>query len=69
MKYVEEKNILSKFFGNVSIDSGMVVYGIQETMQLLLDGVIENLLCFEELPTLRVTRKNKVTECKQTIKQ
>jgi len=45
----------------------MVVYGIQETMQLLLDGVIENLLCFEELPTLRVTRKNKVTECKKFI--
>lgn len=62
VKFVQEKNIISKFFDCVAIDSGTIVYGIQDSMQLLLDGVIEKILCFEELTTLRVTRKNKVTE-------
>ncbi|KAL4452792.1 hypothetical protein ABPG74_002357 [Tetrahymena malaccensis] len=62
VKFVQEKNVISKFFDCIAIDSGTVVYGVQDTMQLLLDGVIENILCFEELTTLRVTRKNKVTE-------
>jgi len=28
VKFVQEKNIISKFFDNISVDSGMVVYGI-----------------------------------------
>lgn len=63
VKFVQEKNIISKFFDNIAIDSGLITYGIKDTMALLLDGVVENILCYEELPYLRVTRKNKVTEC------
>ncbi|EGR30954.1 hypothetical protein IMG5_120390 [Ichthyophthirius multifiliis] len=62
VKFVQEKNVISKFFDNVAIDSGQIVYGINDTMALLLDGVIETILCYEELNTLRITRKNKITE-------
>lgn len=32
LKYVQEKNLISKFFNDISMDTGKVVYGLTETM-------------------------------------
>lgn len=39
----------------------MVVYGVNDTMAALENKAIEKILCFENLDTIRITRKNKET--------
>lgn len=39
----------------------MVVYGVNDTMNALEAKTIETILCFENLDTIRITRKNKET--------
>jgi len=63
VKFVQEKNILSKFFQEIATDSGKFCYGVQDTMKALVDmGAVETLLLFEGLDFFRVTLKNKETE-------
>jgi peptide chain release factor subunit 1 len=61
VKFVREKNLISQFFEEISKDSGMVVYGIEESMKTLESGAVENLICWEGLEHFRVQLKNKDT--------
>lgn len=36
LKYVQEKNLISKFFSDIAMDTGKVVYGLQETMAVII---------------------------------
>ena len=36
----------------------MVTYGIRDTMAAMENNTLETILCFENLDTLRITRKN-----------
>jgi len=40
VKFVKEKSIISRFFDEIAKDSGMVVYGVNETMKALEAGAI-----------------------------
>jgi len=63
VKFVQEKNVLSKFFQEIATDTGKYCYGVQDTMKGLVDmGAVENLLLFEGLDFYRVVLKNKETE-------
>ena len=62
VKFVQEKKILSKFFEEISTDSGLVVFGVSDTMKVLETGAIETLLLYENLDIHRVTLKNKEDE-------
>lgn len=68
VKYVNEKNILSNFFSHLSKDTGMVTFGLKDTMEALVDNSgIKHLLISEELDALRVVLRNKKTE-KEIVK-
>ena len=62
VKFVQEKKILSKFFEEISIDSGLVVFGVHDTMKVLETGAIETLLLYENMELCRVIFKNKEDE-------
>jgi len=62
VKFVQEKKILSKFFEEISVDSGLVVFGVHDTMKVLETGAIETLLLYENMELCRVTFKNKEDE-------
>lgn len=47
VKFVKEKQLIGKFFDEIAIDSGMVVYGVSDTMKLLEGGAIGKIICFE----------------------
>ena len=47
VKFVKEKQVINKFFDEIAVDSGMVVYGVTDTMKLLESGAIGKVLCFE----------------------
>lgn len=62
VKFVQEKKVLSKFFEEISVDSGMVVFGIVDTMKVLETGAIETLLLYENMDMWRLVLKNKEDE-------
>lgn len=62
VKFVQEKKVLSKFFEEISVDSGLVVFGVVDTMKVLETGAIETLLLYENMDMWRVVLKNKEDE-------
>jgi peptide chain release factor subunit 1 len=62
VKFVQEKKILSKFFEEISTDSGLVVFSVGDTMKVLETGAVESLLLFENLDLYRLTLRNKEDE-------
>lgn len=67
VKFVQEKKILSKFFEEISTDSGLVVFGVNDTMKVLETGAIETLLIYENMDLHRLTLKNKEDESTNVI--
>jgi len=67
VKFVQEKKILSKFFEEISTDSGLVVFGVNDTMKVLETGAIETLLLYENLDLHRLVLKNKEDESTNII--
>lgn len=71
IKFVQEKNLLSKFFENIATDSGLVVYGPKDTMKLLESGVIEKLVVSETFDYMRVkliSKTEPITESYTIVK-
>lgn len=62
VKFVQEKKVLSKFFEEISVDSGLVVFGVVDTMKVLETGAIETLLLYENMDMWRLVLKNKEDE-------
>jgi peptide chain release factor subunit 1 len=58
VRFVEEKNMISNFFENISLDTGMVVFGVQDTMRALEMSAIEKVLLYEDLDITRYEVKN-----------
>lgn len=49
------------------MDSGMIIYGISDSMKAIEQKSIETIICYENLDWLRVTRKNKETGIEDAI--
>lgn len=47
VKFVKEKELIAEFFDEINKDSGMVVYGVKDTMKLLETGSIRKIVCNE----------------------
>lgn len=43
------------------MDTGMVVYGIEDTMKSIVGGAVETIVCWEALSYNRVVMKNRET--------
>lgn len=61
VKFVQEKQLISKFFQEIAMDSGKFCSGVSETMRCLEDGAIETLIVFEGLEYIRLSLRNKET--------
>lgn len=60
VKFVAEKKLISKFFEEIALDTGMIVFGVEDTMKALDLGALETVLLFEELDYNRYVLKNPV---------
>lgn len=60
VKFVAEKKLVSKFFEEIALDTGMIVFGVEDTMKALELGAIDQVLLFEELEITRYVIKNPV---------
>ncbi|KAH9260288.1 peptide chain release factor 1 [Batrachochytrium salamandrivorans] len=66
-KFVHEKKIISKFFEHISLDTGQVCFGINDTTKALEMGAIETLVIWEDLEYLRVQMRNIPTDTITTL--
>jgi peptide chain release factor subunit 1 len=48
-QFNREKELIQKFFNDIGKDTGMIVYGLQQTMKLLEEGLIEKLILCEDI--------------------
>lgn len=58
---------MSKFFEEISKETSMVVYGLQDTMNALESGALETILVWEGIIAYRIVLKNKETEKISTL--
>ena len=60
VRFVEEKKLISKFFEEISLDTGMIVFGVNDTMKALDMSALDKILLYEELEITRFEIKNPI---------
>src|SRR5271155_899908 len=53
VKFIQEKKLISKYFEEISQDSGKVCYGVEDTLKALELGAAETLIVYENLDITR----------------
>jgi peptide chain release factor subunit 1 len=53
VRFIHEKQILEKFFEDISKEGGKTCYGYLETLKSLEAGAVETLIVYEDLPMTR----------------
>ena len=53
VKFVQERKIISKFFEEIALDTGMIVFGVEDTMRALEIAAIDNMIVWENLDLKR----------------
>jgi peptide chain release factor subunit 1 len=61
VKFVHEKKIIGKFFENIALDTGLIVFGVEDTMKALELGALDCMMLFENIEVMRYEIKNPVT--------
>ena len=59
IKLVQEQQLIGKIYEEINMDTGKIVYGVDDTMRVFLDGAVEKLICYDNLPDFRVSVVNK----------
>lgn len=58
---MQEKRLISKFFDEISQDTGKIVFGVADTLSCLEMGAVETLIVWESLDVGRYTLQNSAT--------
>jgi len=61
VRFVEERNLIQNFFEQISLDTGMIVFGVADTMKALEMSALEKVLLYEEIEHTRYVIKNPVS--------
>lgn len=65
LKLVQEQQVIGKMYEEINMDTGRIVYGVENTMKVFLDGAVEKLICFDNLEDYRVVVVDKRDSTKQ----
>lgn len=60
VRFIQEKKVVSKFFEHISLDTGLFVFGVQDTMKSMELGALECMLLYEDLLVKRFEVHNPV---------
>ena len=60
VKFVQEKKVIGRFFEAIALDTGMIVFGVEDTMKALELGALETMMLFENIEIMRYEIKNPV---------
>jgi len=67
VRFMEEKKLISKFFEEISLDTGMIVFGVVDTMKALELSALDKLLLYDEIEMTRYDLKHPHSDEKKTI--
>jgi peptide chain release factor subunit 1 len=62
VRFVEERKLISNFFEQITLDTGMIVFGVNDTMKALEMSALEKILLYEDIDITRYEIKNPVKE-------
>mmetsp|Transcript_3701 Transcript_3701/g.5472 ORF Transcript_3701/g.5472 Transcript_3701/m.5472 type:complete len:444 (+) Transcript_3701:28-1359(+) len=62
VKFIKEKQVIDNFFDHVAKDTGMYVYGVDQTLRAIEMGVVDTIVVWENLEYTRYTLKHPSTE-------
>ena len=62
VKFIQEKQLIGKYFNEISQDTGKFCFGVQDTLKAFEMGAIETLLVWENLDITRYVLKNRATD-------
>ncbi|CAF3053270.1 unnamed protein product [Rotaria sp. Silwood2] len=62
VKFIQEKKLISRYFDEVSKDSGQYCFGIEETLKALEMGAVETLIVWENFDVMRYVLRNPQTQ-------
>jgi|TARA_B110000977_G_C10782208_1_gene379054 peptide chain release factor subunit 1 len=60
VRFVEERKMISKFFEDISLDTGMIVFGVHDTMKAMEMSALETVYMYDEIDITRYVIKNPV---------
>jgi peptide chain release factor subunit 1 len=67
VKFIKEKKLLARYFGEISQDSGKYCFGPKDTLAALELGAVEELIIYENLPLNRYVLRNSVTQVETVV--
>jgi peptide chain release factor subunit 1 len=53
VKFIQEKKLIARYFDEVSLDTGKICFGVEDTMRALEMGAIQILILWEHLEVMR----------------
>lgn len=62
VKFIAEKKLLGDYFDEISMDTGKVSFGVNETIASMEAGAVEKIVVWENLDIVRYQLKNPVTQ-------
>ena len=60
VKFVQEKKVIGRFFQEIALDTGMITFGVEDTMKAMELGALETMMLFENIEIMRYEIKNPV---------
>ncbi len=67
VRFIEEKRLLERYFAEISQDTGLVVFGTDETLRAMEMGAVERLIVFENCDAVRYVLMNPVTGTSEAV--
>lgn len=67
VKFEAEKKLASKFLEDIALDSGLVVFGVENTMKAMEIGALKTMMLFEDLEVTRYVLKNPIKGYQRTL--
>ncbi|KAI9216497.1 putative eukaryotic peptide chain release factor subunit 1-3 [Blastocladiella britannica] len=61
VKFIQEKQLINKYFDEISVDSGKYCFGVEDTLKGLDMGAVETLIVWENLDIMRYVLRNPAT--------
>ena len=61
VKFIQEKKLINRYFGEINQDTGKYCFGVKDTIMALEMGAVEIIICWENINILRFVLKNHTT--------
>jgi len=62
IRFVEEKQLIQSFFKHIAKNTGMITFGVKETIHCMEIGAVQTLIIWENIDLFRIKMRNPLTK-------